>query len=165
VPCGGEDQQRIAGDHTVLVLLLILLLVFLLVLLVLPLLYYILLLLLLLLQLQPLITIKLQVITVRCYGYDSPEMKPPLKDLNRDTEIAAARAAKAALENFVLNKICVLKLHGLDKYGRFLATIYTKRWCQSTDVCREMVETGHGVEYFGGKKKPKEGGATELNKL
>ena len=94
-----------------------------------------------------------QIIKVRCYGYDSPEMRPSKKDANRDAEIALAKEAKAALERMVLNKIVQLKMHGFDKYGRFLGTIYCRRFWRMIDVNAAMVAGGHGVPYLGGTKQ------------
>ena len=38
-------------------------------------------------------------------GYDSPEMKPPLKQKNREKEIQLAKNAKTFLEKSLENKI------------------------------------------------------------
>lgn len=100
-----------------------------------------------------------QVITIRCYGYDSPEMKPPLKNENRDQEIKAAKLAKTALEEMILGRIVKLHFGKSDKYGRFLATIYAKPTSRfplfrqfTVDVNDYMVTSGFGTPYFGGTK-------------
>lgn len=93
-----------------------------------------------------------QQIKIRCNGYDSPEMKPPKADKTRDIEIQKANRAKTALEEMVLDKIVTLHIHGFDKYGRFLATIYKSRFCSTVNVNEAMISGGYGVVYFGGTK-------------
>ena len=58
---------------------------------------------------------KFQQIKIRMFGYDSPELKPPLKLANRDQIIEKANAAKEALSKLVSNKIVNLHVHGFDK--------------------------------------------------
>lgn len=94
----------------------------------------------------------IQTIKVRCYGYDSPELRPSKKAVKRDVEIERAKAAKFELENLILHKIVTLEIHGFDKYGRFLATIYLRTLCGTLDVNAAMVSAGHGQLYFGGTK-------------
>lgn len=96
---------------------------------------------------------KYQKIKVRCYGYDSPEMKPSKSLKDRNVEIERAKAAKAALEQYCLHKIVTLHMHGFDKYGRFLATIYIRKYCKQVNINSAMIESGYGYEYFGGTKK------------
>lgn len=95
---------------------------------------------------------------VRMLGYDSPEMKPPRNQPNREAEVAAARAARAALELIALNKVLVADLGAFDKYGRVLATVYLTNDLEARDgaVCVNewMVSQGHGVSYAGGTKAP-----------
>lgn len=86
---------------------------------------------------------------IRMEGYDSPEMKPLLKILNRKKIIKDAKLAKTELENIVLNKIVKLHCGTWDKYGRLLAKLYINELC----VNSHMIENGFGYEYFGGTKK------------
>jgi micrococcal nuclease len=86
---------------------------------------------------------------IRMEGYDSPEMKPLLKILNRKKIIKDAKLAKTELENIVLNKIVKLHCGTWDKYGRLLAKLYVDELC----VNSHMIENGFGYEYFGGTKK------------
>ena len=95
---------------------------------------------------------QLQVIHVRCYGYDSAELKPSKSMVNRDVEIAKAKEAKQVLEELVLNKIVKLSIKGNDKYGRFLAILFLRGWCQDIDINKEMIARQQGVEYYGGTK-------------
>lgn len=97
-----------------------------------------------------------QTVKLRCFGYDSPEMKPLKTMIHRDEEIAAAKKAKEALETMILGQIVHVHLHGFDKYGRFLATLFVRRGgliCGTLmDVNAWMVENQYGVPYFGGTK-------------
>lgn len=86
---------------------------------------------------------------IRMEGYDSPEMKPLLKILNREKVIIDAKLAKTELEKIVLNKIVKLHCGTWDKYGRLLAKLYVDELC----VNKYMIENGFGYEYFGGTKK------------
>ena len=86
---------------------------------------------------------------IRMEGYDSPEMKPLLKILNREKVIIDAKLAKTELEKIVLNKIVKLHCGTWDKYGRLLAKLYINELC----VNSHMIENGFGYEYFGGTKK------------
>lgn len=100
---------------------------------------------------------------VRMAGYDSPEMKPPRKDPNRDVEIRAAIAARDALKRMIQGsapeeaRLVWLKCGKPDKYGRLLGTIYQRGGCfgclKGTNVNQWMMDNGHGVPYDGGKKR------------
>ncbi len=90
---------------------------------------------------------------IRMEGYDSPEMKPPLSQENRDKEIKAANKAKEELQNLVLNKIVDLECGKWDKYGRLLAKIYVDTNNKKLYVNEHMVKNGFGYLYDGGTKK------------
>jgi micrococcal nuclease len=94
-----------------------------------------------------------QQVKIRCYGYDSPEMKPPLSKENREIEIERAIKARDFLSGLVLNKIVRIHFYEFDKYGRFLGTIYLRKCCSDIDINKLMIEKGYGYEYFGGTKK------------
>ena len=87
---------------------------------------------------------------LRMYGYDSPEMKPPLKDPNRDIVKAAAIVARDKLADRVLGATVRVEFTGDDKYGRLLGNVFMGQECINTWMIRE----GYGVEYFGGTKQP-----------
>ena len=89
----------------------------------------------------------------RCFGYDSPEMKPLLKTPNRDNVIENAKIARQKfIELSNCNKKFVFVEFGeFDKYGRILAKVYTKD--KKLYVNGEMIKGGFGYEYFGGTKK------------
>lgn len=114
-------------------------------------------------------------IRIRCYGYDSPEMKPLLTTPNRELVIRDAIKAKDYVERRILNKLVVFHCKGFDKYGRFLGDIYysehptldvscvgclpkvvDKDWARDNELFylnKEMIDGGFGKEYFGGTKE------------
>ena len=85
---------------------------------------------------------------IRMLGYDSPEMKPSLKQENREEEKQAALRAKNALSGLILNKVVEIQFFDFDKYGRPLAEIYVNR----VKVNDWMVENEHGYKYDGKTK-------------
>ncbi len=90
---------------------------------------------------------------IRMDGYDSPEMKPPLSQVNRDKEIKEANKAKAELEKLVLNKVIDLECGKWDKYGRLLGKIYVNINNKKVYVNEYMIKNGFGYPYDGGTKK------------
>lgn len=105
---------------------------------------------------------QLQQHSCRMLGYDSPEMKPPKSNPDREAEMAAAREARQALKD-LLEKHTVLKVEcgKFDKYGRILVTLYVPDrtgllglvGCGgSINVNQWMVDSGYGVPYDGGTK-------------
>jgi endonuclease YncB( thermonuclease family) len=90
-------------------------------------------------------------ITVRMNGYDSPEMKPPVSNPNRDEIKKKAVMAKDALKNF-LEGITYLRFDGFDKYGRVLGTLFQKK-DDTISVNQKMIDFGHGYVYNGGTKQ------------
>lgn len=95
--------------------------------------------------------------SLRMLGYDSPEMKPPKNQKNRDDEIKAAKASKEALINKIGYKIIKVKLEDFDKYGRLLGTVYLGNGymcCESYENINEyMIHNSYGYPYDGGTKK------------
>lgn len=99
----------------------------------------------------------------RMMGYDSPEMKPPLKQAGRDLEIKAAKESKDYLETLLKDKYVTVEFFGYCKYGRPLINLYiykTSRNCfgsvtYSNPKCVNdiMISSKHGYPYDGGKKK------------
>jgi len=93
---------------------------------------------------------------VRCLGYDSPEMKPSLKNENREEEKAKAKEAKAYFQELVHfndGGLTYIHIHGFDKYGRLLGTFYQNDSFKGKSINSIMIENGHGYEYDGGTKK------------
>jgi endonuclease YncB( thermonuclease family) len=87
--------------------------------------------------------------TVRMNGYDSPEMKPPKTNQNREKEKEAAKKAKEALITHFTNNYIFIKIVGFDKYGRLLVEAYNGH----VHINKSMIQSGHGYSYDGGKKK------------
>ena len=91
---------------------------------------------------------------VRLTGYDTPEMRPPRSQENREEEIEAAYAARDFLRGKVMNQdqLVYIKCGEFDKYGRLLGTLYLEE-NDEVSVNDLMIENGHGYAYDGGTKK------------
>lgn len=83
----------------------------------------------------------------RCYGYDSPEMKPRLNVENREEIISKAKLARDRFKQLTKDIINIECLN-FDKYGRLLVNLY-KNDCYINNI---MIKEGHGYVYTGGKK-------------
>lgn len=84
-------------------------------------------------------------VRLRLYGIDTPE----LKGISTDQK-TLARSARDYLEGAVLNEqVEIETVKTLDKYGRWLATIFL---FGEINVNKMMVEEGLAVEYYGAKK-------------
>ena len=84
----------------------------------------------------------------RCYGYDSPEMKPRLNIENRDEIKENAVKAKERLielTTYIVRVECM----DFDKYGRLLVKLYKNNNSLINDI---MINEGHGYVYHGGTK-------------
>jgi len=93
----------------------------------------------------------------RMLGYDSPEMKPLLKNPNRLAEKAAAIQAKEALEEKLAGETLVkAECHGNDKYGRILVVLYKRTLLggKGENINQYMLDNNFGVPYDGGTKTP-----------
>ncbi len=108
---------------------------------------------------------KIYKMRIRMDGYDSPEMKPSLKNKDREEEKKAAIEAKEYLEKLILGRIVNVKFGKFDKYGRPLCTIYYDLpkyiygikmpifCCKSViNVNEQMISMGYGYPYKGGTK-------------
>ena len=80
---------------------------------------------------------------VRLAGIDTPESRT--RDL---AEKQLGLAAKARLTELCEGNF-LLKSLGTDKYGRILGVPHTE---SGQDICQTLIEEGHAVEYWGGKK-------------
>ena len=90
----------------------------------------------------------------RCFGYDSPEMKPSLQNPNRDKEKDLAKLAKTRFTELLTknpNGVIRVKCYKFDKYGRILVDIWND--VDEKSVNDIMIEEGHGKKYDGGKKE------------
>ena len=89
----------------------------------------------------------------RCYGYDTPEMRPLLKNPNREHEKKLAYAAKARMIELLEahpSKLIKIECLDFDKYGRILIKAYNN--VNEKSINEIMVEEGHGKWYDGGTK-------------
>lgn len=89
----------------------------------------------------------------RSLGYDSPEMKPSLQNLNRNKEKEMAKISKVRFEELLLknpNGIVKVLCHSFDKYGRILVEIWND--VDEKSINDIMVEEEYGIKYDGGKK-------------
>ncbi len=94
---------------------------------------------------------------VRMEGMNAPESRT--RDLE---EKERGLAAKARLKEIIEynNNHCILKVSGLGKYGRALATVFvnnlspvsTDSSITLVDVNKQLIKEGHAVEYDGGKR-------------
>lgn len=96
---------------------------------------------------------ELQVVKVKCriHGIDTPEMKPPKNQPNRDAEKAKALEAKQFVETIILHKYIKISVDGHDKYGRWLVKVT----CPDTghDLAEMLLKKGHAYRYDGGTKQ------------
>jgi endonuclease YncB( thermonuclease family) len=109
----------------------------------------------------------------RMAGYDTPEMRPPKSQVDRDKEITAAKKARDRLKELVMNeereedgeerkgddsggKLIVVRCGEFDKYGRLLTELFLNEGDIEKgvkSVNQMLVDEGHGYEYDGGTKK------------
>lgn len=88
----------------------------------------------------------------RMVGYDSPEMRQPVAEPNRDRLKAAAVAARDALRAQILDKVVIVRCGKFEKYGRILVTVFAPCGLGVTNVNEWMLSRGYGRPYDGGKK-------------
>tara|TARA_B100000035_G_scaffold185116_1_gene157883 strand:+ start:1112 stop:1429 length:318 start_codon:yes stop_codon:yes gene_type:complete len=90
---------------------------------------------------------------IRMRGYDTPEMRPRKDVINRDEEIAKAKAARDYLKSLIMNEdqLVYVKCFEFDKYGRLLGDIFINQ-DDTESVNKMMINMGHGYAYYGGSK-------------
>ena len=88
--------------------------------------------------------VKLHKQRVRLHGIDTPESRT--RNLE---EKKLGLAAKERLKELCAGRFKVKSL-GKGKYGRVLGIPYTE---DGQDICQLLIDEGHAVEYYGGKKK------------
>ena len=94
---------------------------------------------------------------VRMEGINTPESRT--RDLEEKKRGLAAKDRLKNILEFNDNK-CVLKVSGVGKYGRALATVLVESLSPLNgedgitliDVNKQLIEEGHAVEYYGGKR-------------
>jgi micrococcal nuclease len=94
---------------------------------------------------------------VRMEGINTPESRT--RDLEEKKRGLAAKDRLIEILKFNDNK-CILKVSGVGKYGRALATVLVNSLSPLNgedgvtliDVNKQLIEEGHAVEYYGGKR-------------
>ena len=97
-------------------------------------------------------------VTVRMEGINTPESRT--RDLEEKKLGLAAKDRLIEMLEYNDNK-CVLKVSGLGKFGRALATVYVSTLSSLVEnsslteinINQQLIEEGHAVAYFGGKRK------------
>lgn len=112
----------------------------------------------------------------RLNGIDTPELKPLIKNTNRDNEKKAAIIARNKLISMVTrrddieldknytrkqinnilkenNNLVYVHIHGADKYGRWLIEMYDDENNMSS-FNTLLVSKGYATIYFGGTRIP-----------
>jgi len=96
-------------------------------------------------------------ITVRMEGINTPESRT--RDLEEKKLGLAAKARLQEILELNDNK-CILKVSGLGKFGRALATVHVKTLTPTSEessitlinVNQQLIVEGHAKEYYGGKR-------------
>jgi len=87
-------------------------------------------------------------VRVRFLGINAPESRT--RDLEeKKLGLAAKDRVKEILEEN--NNKFILKSHGVGKYGRCLGEIFVETLGE-TSLQKTLINEGHGVEYYGGKR-------------
>jgi len=81
---------------------------------------------------------------LRLAGIDTPESRTRNK-----AEKVMGLAAKERVKELCGDEVYIQSLDAGDKYGRILAIPLTK---EGTNICATLINEGHAVEYWGGKK-------------
>ena len=96
-------------------------------------------------------------VRVRMEGINTPESRT--RDLEEKKRGLAAKDRLVEILNYNNNE-CVLKVSGVGKFGRAIASIYVdtlspaseKSSITSINVNQQLIEEGHAVAYDGGKR-------------
>lgn len=96
-------------------------------------------------------------IRVRMEGINTPESRT--RDLEEKERGLAAKDRLQEILEYNDNH-CVLKVSGLGKFGRALATVHvqslspisTESSMTLININKQLIEEGHAVEYHGGKR-------------
>ena len=87
-------------------------------------------------------------IRIRFYGINTPESRTRDKAEKKRGKAATARLVEileAESGKFIIQSL------GVGKYGRCLGVLFTESLGE-TSVQQTLINEGHGVEYFGGKR-------------
>ena len=91
----------------------------------------------------------LRSIRIRFHGINTPESRT--RDKSEKKRGLASKARLVEILEADDNQFVVQSL-GVGKYGRCLGILYTES-LGDTSVQQTLIDEGHGVEYFGGKRK------------
>ncbi len=81
---------------------------------------------------------------LRCYGYNSPELRPKRSEADRDEIIRRGKLARDAISDAILDKIVRLECFGFDVFGRVIVKIYH----DGVYINDWMIAEGHGIPYM-----------------
>ena len=82
-------------------------------------------------------------VRIRMMGLNAPESRT--RDLE---EKKKGLAAKDRLKELLISDTFILQSHGVGKYGRCLGELFVNE----VNVNKKLIEEGHAVEYYGGKR-------------
>ena len=85
---------------------------------------------------------------IRFYGINTPESRT--RDLEEKKRGLAAKDRLIEILKSNDNKF-VLQSHGVGKYGRCLGELFVETLGE-TSIQQTLINEGHGVAYFGGKR-------------
>ena len=96
-------------------------------------------------------------VRVRMEGINTPESRT--RDLEEKKKGLAAKARLQEILDYNSNK-CVLKVSGVGKFGRAIASVYVdtlspasnKSSMTEININKQLIEEGHAVAYDGGKR-------------
>lgn len=96
-------------------------------------------------------------VRVRMEGINTPESRT--RDLEEKKRGLAAKDRLVEILDYNNNE-CVLKVSGIGKFGRAIASVYVdtlspaseKSSITSINVNQQLIEEGHAVAYDGGKR-------------
>ena len=96
-------------------------------------------------------------VRVRMEGINTPESRT--RDLEEKKKGLAAKARLQEILDYNSNE-CVLKVSGVGKFGRAIASVYVdtlspasnKSSMTEININKQLIEEGHAVAYNGGKR-------------
>ena len=96
-------------------------------------------------------------VRVRMEGINTPESRT--RDLEEKKKGLAAKARLQEILDYNSNE-CVLKVSGVGKFGRAIASVYVDTLSPASDkssmteinINKQLIEEGHAVAYDGGKR-------------
>ena len=96
-------------------------------------------------------------VRVRMEGINTPESRT--RNLEEKKKGLAAKARLQEILDYNSNE-CVLKVSGVGKFGRAIASVYVDTLSPASDkssmteinVNKQLIEEGHAVAYDGGKR-------------